>query len=68
MLGDFVEEGKDGYQLLEDLTAGKYDTAGNVKNEEFLNEKYMHYKKIKQDIERNTKKRVFGQLSMKFHK
>lgn len=64
MLGDFVEEGKDGFQLMQDLSTGKYDTMGDGNNEGFLKEKYSHFKEVKDKFFKSERTRVYKMLSM----
>jgi len=64
LLSDFVEEGKEGYKLMNDLEAGKYDTSGDAGNEEFLNKKYLHFKKTKEKVDYSDRKRLYNMLSM----
>ena len=59
-----MEEGKEGYKLMNDLEAGKYDTSGDAGNEEFLNKKYLHFKKTKEKLDYSDRKRLYNMVSM----
>lgn len=64
MLADFAEEGQEGFKLMNDIEAGKYDTSGDIGNEKFLIDRYVHFKRAKEKLDYSDRKRIYNTLSM----